>query len=84
MDSRCYFMKKKYITAEEFDEKFNAGEDISQYLEIDKARRPALEQKKISVSLPEWMITGIDNKARKMGISRQAVLKMWIAEKLKG
>ena len=77
-------MKKKYITAEEFDEKFNAGEDISQYLEIDKARRPALEQKKISVSLPEWMITGIDNKARKMGISRQAVLKMWIAEKLKG
>jgi len=77
-------MKKKYITAEEFDEKFDAGEDISQYLEIDKARRPDLEQKKISLSLPNWMISGIDKEARKMGVSRQALMKIWINEKLKG
>ena len=77
-------MKKKYITAEEFDEKFDAEEDISQYLEIDKARRPDLEQKKISLSLPHWMISGIDKEARKMGVSRQALMKIWINEKLKG
>ena len=76
-------MKKRYITADEFDKKFDAGEDLSEYLQIDQAKRPALEQKKISLSLPQWMISGIDKKARKMGVSRQAILKTWIAEKLK-
>jgi hypothetical protein len=76
-------MKKKYITAGEFDEKFDTGEDISEYLDIDNARRPELEQKKVSVNLPSWMVDRLDHEAKKMGITRQSVIKIWIAEKLK-
>ena len=76
-------MKKKYITASEFDEKFDAGEDISEYLDIDNAKRPELEQKKVSVNLPSWMVDRLDHEAKKMGITRQSVIKVWIAEKLK-
>ena len=76
-------MKKKYITASEFEEKFDTGEDILEYLDIDNARRPELEQKKVSVNLPSWMITRLDHEAKKMGITRQSVIKVWIAEKLK-
>jgi hypothetical protein len=76
-------MKKKYITASEFDEKFDTGEDISEYLDIDNARRPELEQKKVSVNLPLWMIARLDHEAKKMGITRQSIIKVWIAEKLK-
>ena len=76
-------MKKKYITASEFDEKFDSGEDLSEYLDIDNARRPELEQKKVSVNLPSLMIARLDHEAKKMGITRQSVIKVWIAEKLK-
>jgi len=76
-------MKKKYISAEEFDEKFEAGEDLSEYLDLDKAVRPELKQKKIRLQLPEWMLGSVDREAKKLGVSRQAVLRMWISEKLK-
>lgn len=76
-------MKKKYISAEEFDEKFEAGEDLSEYLDLDKAIRPELKQKKIRLQLPEWMLGSVDREAKKLGVSRQAVLRMWISEKLK-
>ncbi len=76
-------MKKKYISAEEFDEKFEAGEDLSEYLDLDKAIRPGLKQKKIRLQLPEWMLGSVDREAKKLGVSRQAVLRMWISEKLK-
>jgi hypothetical protein len=75
-------MKKKYITASEFDEKFDSGEDISEYLDIDNASRPGLNQKKVSVNLPSWMVSRLDHEAKKMGITRQSVIKVWIAEKL--
>jgi len=76
-------MKKTYITASEFEEKFDAGEDISEYLDIDNARRPEIEQKKLSLNLPSWMVIKLDNEAKKRGVNRQSILKVWIAEKLK-
>ncbi len=76
-------MKKKYITASEFDEKFDTGEDILEYLDMDNARRPELKQKKVTVNLPSWMINRLDDEAKKMGTTRQSVIKVWIAEKLK-
>jgi hypothetical protein len=76
-------MKKKYITGKEFDEKFETGEDLSEYLDLDNARRPELDKKKININLPAWMINQVDEQAKKMGTSRQAILKVWIAEKLK-
>ena len=76
-------MKKKYITGKEFDDKFEAGEDLTEYLDMESARRPELDKKKININLPAWMVNKVDEQAKKTGTSRQAVLKIWIAEKLK-
>ena len=48
------------MKAKEFDKKFDAGEDVSQYLDISKAKRPIQEQKRVNVDFPLWMIQLLD------------------------
>jgi len=76
-------MKKKYITAAEFDSKFDAGEDVSAHYDLEKAVRPGLKQKRVSVDFPEWMVQQLDQVARRLGVTRQSVIKVFISEKLK-
>jgi hypothetical protein len=76
-------MKKKYITAAEFDEQFDAGEDVSAHYDVEKATRPGLEQRRVSVDFPVWMVQKLDSVARHLGVTRQSVIKVFIAEKLK-
>ena len=76
-------MKKKYITAAEFDERFDAGEDLAEHYDLEKAVRPGLEQKRVSVDFPEWMVQQLDQVARRLGVTRQSVIKVFISEKLK-
>ncbi len=76
-------MKKKYITATEFEEKFESGEDLSSYLNLDQALRPGLEQKRVSVDFPVWMVQKLDKVAKRLGVTRQSVIKVFISEKLK-
>lgn len=76
-------MKKKYITAAEFDKRFEAGEELAEYLDLDHAIRPGLEQKRVSVDFPVWMVQQLDTVARQLGITRQSVIKVFISEKLK-
>ena len=76
-------MKKKYITAAEFDKRFDAGEELTEYLDLDHAMRPGLEQKRVSVDFPVWMVQKLDSVARNLGITRQSVIKVFISEKLK-
>jgi hypothetical protein len=52
-------------------------------LDLDNASRPGLKNKKISLQMPEWMLRAVDREAKKLGVSRQAILKMWISENLK-
>jgi len=73
----------KRISAAELDEKFDNGEDISEYFDWSTARRPNLEAKRVNVDFPTWMVNGLDREARRLGITRQALIKTWIAEKLK-
>ena len=47
-----------------------------------KARRPNLEPRRVNVDFPEWMVKGLDARANHLGITRQALIKMWIAERL--
>lgn len=68
--------------ASKFDEKFDDGENIIEYLDLSKARRPAEEQKRINVDVPVWMIEGLDREAKRLGITRDAIIKMWLAEHL--
>jgi hypothetical protein len=70
------------MKAKELDEKFDAGEDISQYLDISKARRPQQDQKRVNVDFPVWMIQQLDKEARRLGVPRQSIIKVWVAERL--
>ena len=76
-------MKRKSISAEEFDRLFDEGGDISPYVDWSKARRPNLETRRVNVDLPEWMIAALDAEARQRGITRQAVIKTWIFDKIR-
>lgn len=70
------------ITTSEFDRKFDDGEDISAHVDWTKARRPNLEARRVNVDFPAWMVDGLDARAAHLGITRQALIKMWIAERL--
>jgi hypothetical protein len=70
------------MKAKEIDRKFDEGEDISGYLDITKARRPGQEQKRVNVDFPLWMIQLLDKEARRLGVPRQSIIKVWVAERL--
>ena len=70
------------ISAEELDEKFDNGEDVSAYFDWSKARRPNQEPRRVNVDFPAWVVVGLDKQARHLGVTRQSLIKMWIAERL--
>jgi len=72
----------RYMKAREFDKKFDEGGDISKYLDISKARRPKQEQKRVNVDFPIWMIQLLDKEAKRLGVPRQSIIKVWVAERL--
>ena len=78
-------MKKKSdtISAKELDRRFDAAEDISRFLDWDNAQRPGLEQRRVNVDLPAWMIGSLDREAKRVGVTRQSIVKVWLAERLK-
>jgi hypothetical protein len=65
-----------------FDKRFNDGTDISKFLDLKNASRHSLEQKLVNVDLPAWMVTEIDKEANRVGVTRQSLIKMWLADKL--
>jgi hypothetical protein len=72
----------KYMKAKDLDRKFDAGEDITEFLDLSKARRPGQEQKRVNVDFPVWMIRRLDREAKRLGVPRQSIIKIWIAERL--
>ena len=69
----------------ELDKIFDDGEeDVLQYFDLSKATKPNLELKRVNVDFPIWVINGLDRRAKTLGITRQSLIKMWIAEKLEG
>jgi predicted DNA binding CopG/RHH family protein len=70
------------MKAKEFDKKFDAGEDITKYLDLLKAKRPGHEQKRVNVDFPVWMIESLDREASRLGVPRQSLIKMLIARHL--
>ncbi len=75
-------MKKKYISADEFDTSFDKGEEITDYLVVEEAERPGLKPRRVSIDFPVWMVKALDREAQRLGITRQSVIKYWISEKL--
>lgn len=76
--------KKPTITTKEFDRRFDAGEDITSFLDMKSARRPGLEQRRVNVDLPAWMIQSLDREATRIGVTRQSLIKTWLAHRLDG
>ena len=70
------------MKAKEFDKKFDNGEDVTKYLDYAKAKRPGREQKRVNVDFPVWMIHSLDREADRLGVPRQSVIKVWIADRL--
>ncbi|MHB8318877.1 MAG: type II toxin-antitoxin system BrnA family antitoxin [Acidimicrobiales bacterium] len=70
------------MTSEELDERFDAGEDVSGVLDVAALRRPGLEQRRVNVDFPAWMVEALDREAKRLGVTRQSVIKVWIAERL--
>lgn len=70
------------MKAKEFDKNFEEGKDITEHLDISRARRPAQEQKRVNVDFPVWMIHALDKEAKRMGFPRQSIIKVWLAERL--
>jgi predicted DNA binding CopG/RHH family protein len=75
-------MAAKSISAAEFDAKFDAGEDIEEYLDLSTLRRPGLEKKRVNVDFTDHMVRRLDREAQARGVTRQALIKMWIADRL--
>lgn len=70
------------MKADEFDRKFADGEDITGELDLASARRPLREQRRVNVDFPSWMVESLDREARRLGVTRQSIIKVWIAERL--
>lgn len=61
---------------------FDAGEDMSEYFDFDHPEFPNREVKRVNVDFPVWMVAALDNEAARIGVNRQAVIKMWVSERL--
>ena len=70
------------MKAKDFDKKFDEGKSVIRHLDLSKARRPEQEQKRVNVDFPLWMIHSLDKEAKRLGVPRQSIIKIWLAERL--
>jgi predicted DNA binding CopG/RHH family protein len=71
------------ISAEEFDRRFDDGEDMTPYLDFSKAKRFNIQNRRVNVDFPAWMVNALDREAAKMGITRQSLIKVVVHDHLK-
>lgn len=70
------------MKAKKFEQQFDEGVDITASLDLSKAKRVLQEQKRVNVDFPTWMIDSLDREAGKLGVTRQSIIKVWLAERL--
>jgi len=70
------------MKAKTFDRKFDSSEKIIEQLDLPKARRIGTDPKRVNVDFPAWMVDSLDREARRMGVTRQSLIKLWLADKL--
>ena len=74
--------KKNWIDAADLDAKFDAGEDITPYLDLSTETRPNRGAMRVNVDFPQWMVKALDQEADRVGVTRQSIIKVWLAERL--
>jgi hypothetical protein len=65
-----------------FDDTFDSGADVTPHLDLAKAKRPNLAAQRVNVDFPNWMVQSLDREASRVGVTRQSLIKMWLAERL--
>lgn len=70
------------MTAQEFEQRFDDGEDITPYIDSSSIRRPGLEVRRVNIDFPEWIIQKLDFQSKLIGVSRQALIKLWVSERV--
>jgi hypothetical protein len=70
------------MKTKDFDDAFDDGIDITAHLDLTKAKRVLQEQKRVNVDFPTWMVDSLDREASRLGVTRQSVIKVWLAERL--
>jgi len=70
------------MKAKDFEQAFDDGEDILESLDLSKAKRSMQDQKRVNVDFPAWMIESLDREASRIGVTRQSIIKIWLAERL--
>lgn len=70
------------MKAREFDEAFESGSEVLEYLDLVSATRPNQEIKRVNVDFPKWMVESLDREARRLGVTRQSIIKVWLAQRL--
>lgn len=70
------------MKAKTLDRMFDAGEDITEHLDLSKARRVGTDAKRVNVDFPVWMVRSLDREAERLGVTRQSLIKLWLADRL--
>jgi hypothetical protein len=70
------------MTAQEFEKRFDEGEDITPYIDRSSVHRPGFEARRVNVDFPEWIIEKLDFQSKMIGVSRQSLIKLWISERI--
>lgn len=71
-----------FMKAKELNKKFDEGKSVLEHLDLLRARRPKQEQKRVNVDFPLWMVQSLDKEAKRLGVPRQSIIKIWLAERL--
>jgi hypothetical protein len=75
-------MRCSCMNSSEFDRRFEEGESVLEALDLETARRPRLEARRVNVDFPLWMVEQLDQEASRLGVTRQSIIKLWLAERL--
>ncbi len=70
------------MKAKTFDRKFDSGQNVVDHLDLAKARRMNTDPKRVNVDFPAWMVASLDREARRLGVTRQSLIKLWLADRL--
>ena len=71
------------MKAKDFDKKFDEGEDVTSLVNKKRARRLNQSIKRVNVDFPQWMIDSLDKQAKRLGVTRQSIIKLFVADHLK-
>ena len=71
------------MKAKDLDRRFDAGADVSRFLDLARAKRTNQEARRVNVDFPSWMVHSLDKEAGRLGVTRQSVIKMWISDRLR-